>query len=91
MAVQDLIEVKFRLSDGSDIGPSKYSPTTTVAALKEKILAQWPRGWIFYATHFDSAMYVYLMPFLGAFRQQSLGFGLLPIFKFQASVFCFLN
>ncbi|XP_015887654.1 membrane-anchored ubiquitin-fold protein 3 [Ziziphus jujuba] len=43
MAGQDSIELKFRLSDGSDIGPSKYSPSTTVATLKEKILAQWPK------------------------------------------------
>lgn len=47
MASQDLIEVKFRLSDGTDIGPHKYSPATTVASLKEKILAQWPKGYIF--------------------------------------------
>lgn len=51
MAGQDSIEVKFRLFDGSDIGPSNYSPTTTVSALKEKILAQWPKGWIFFITH----------------------------------------
>ncbi|KAF4354556.1 hypothetical protein CsatB_008866 [Cannabis sativa] len=43
MAAQDLIEVKFRLSDGTDIGPSKYSPSVSVASLKEKILAQWPK------------------------------------------------
>ncbi|KAK9903056.1 hypothetical protein M0R45_001307 [Rubus argutus] len=43
MASQDLIEVKFRLSDGTDIGPHKYSPSTTVASLKEKILTQWPK------------------------------------------------
>ncbi|KAF8411523.1 hypothetical protein HHK36_004075 [Tetracentron sinense] len=37
------IELKFRLSDGSDIGPNKYSPATTVGSLKEIILAQWPK------------------------------------------------
>ncbi|XP_004300660.1 PREDICTED: membrane-anchored ubiquitin-fold protein 6-like [Fragaria vesca subsp. vesca] len=42
-ATQDLIEVKFRLSDGTDIGPHKYSPAATVASLKEKILTQWPK------------------------------------------------
>ncbi|CAL8997265.1 hypothetical protein PRUPE_1G510100 [Prunus persica] len=42
-AGQDLIELKFRLSDGTDIGPHKYSPSTTVQSLKEKILAQWPK------------------------------------------------
>lgn len=43
MASQDLIEVKFRLADGTDIGPTKYSPTASVASLKEKILSQWPK------------------------------------------------
>ncbi|KAE8728298.1 Membrane-anchored ubiquitin-fold protein 5 [Hibiscus syriacus] len=43
MAGEDLVELKFRLADGTDIGPSKYSPDTTVASLKEKILAQWPK------------------------------------------------
>ncbi|XP_024970151.1 membrane-anchored ubiquitin-fold protein 3-like isoform X1 [Cynara cardunculus var. scolymus] len=42
MAAEELIEVKFRLPDGSDIGPSKYSSTTTVADLKEKIVSLWP-------------------------------------------------
>ncbi|KAK8580302.1 hypothetical protein V6N13_143416 [Hibiscus sabdariffa] len=42
MAGEELVELKFRLADGTDIGPSKYSPATTVASLKEKILAQWP-------------------------------------------------
>ncbi|KAL3687521.1 hypothetical protein R1sor_013830 [Riccia sorocarpa] len=42
MAGEDLVELKFRLYDGTDIGPSKYAPATTVATLKESILAQWP-------------------------------------------------
>ena len=36
------IEVRFRLFDGTDIGPTKYDPSTTVSALKEFILARWP-------------------------------------------------
>ncbi|GFZ10005.1 membrane-anchored ubiquitin-fold protein 6 precursor [Actinidia rufa] len=43
MAGEDLVELKFRLADGTDIGPSKYSPSTTMGSLKEKILAQWPK------------------------------------------------
>ncbi|XP_042495299.1 membrane-anchored ubiquitin-fold protein 3-like isoform X7 [Macadamia integrifolia] len=43
MAKEELIELKFRLFDGTDIGPNKYSPTTTVGTLKEFILAQWPK------------------------------------------------
>uniref|UniRef100_A0A2P2N3Z9 Membrane-anchored ubiquitin-fold protein n=1 Tax=Rhizophora mucronata TaxID=61149 RepID=A0A2P2N3Z9_RHIMU len=43
MAEEDLVEIKFRLADGSDIGPSKYTAATTVANLKERIIAQWPK------------------------------------------------
>lgn len=46
---EDLIEVKFRLSDGTDIGPNKYNPATTVASLKEKIITQWPKGYSLYS------------------------------------------
>ncbi|XP_009789083.1 membrane-anchored ubiquitin-fold protein 3-like [Nicotiana tabacum] len=43
MAAKELIEIKFRLADGSDIGPNKYMPNTRVDTLKEKIIAQWPK------------------------------------------------
>nr|XP_043637237.1 membrane-anchored ubiquitin-fold protein 3-like [Erigeron canadensis] len=43
MALEEVIEVKFRLADGSDIGPCKYSLTTTVGSLKEMILSQLPQ------------------------------------------------
>ncbi|KAJ4756805.1 Membrane-anchored ubiquitin-fold protein 3 [Rhynchospora pubera] len=43
MAGNESIEVKFRLSDGSDIGPNKYDPSTTVLSLKETILSRWPQ------------------------------------------------
>ncbi|KAI3842334.1 hypothetical protein MKW98_026124 [Papaver atlanticum] len=44
MGGEELIELKFRLADGSDIGPNKYNPTTTVGSLKEIIISQWPQG-----------------------------------------------
>lgn len=44
MPDEDLIELKFRLYDGSDIGPYRYSPTSTIAIVKEKIVADWPKG-----------------------------------------------
>ena len=44
MATDELIEVKFRLPDGNYIGHTKYSSTTTVVFLKEKIVSQWPHG-----------------------------------------------
>ncbi|KAJ6801797.1 membrane-anchored ubiquitin-fold protein 3-like [Iris pallida] len=43
MAEDDLVEVKFRLFDGTDIGPSKYDPSSTVGSLKESILSRWPQ------------------------------------------------
>ncbi|XP_031286789.1 membrane-anchored ubiquitin-fold protein 1-like [Pistacia vera] len=42
--VQDQLEIKFRLTDGSDIGPKSFPTATSVATLKESILAQWPKG-----------------------------------------------
>ncbi|KAJ7297577.1 hypothetical protein O6H91_Y047700 [Diphasiastrum complanatum] len=44
MAGEELLELKFRLIDGTDIGPCKYELATTVQALKESILSQWPQG-----------------------------------------------
>eukprot|EP00262_Sarcandra_glabra_P021409 TRINITY_DN9064_c0_g1_i1.p1 TRINITY_DN9064_c0_g1~~TRINITY_DN9064_c0_g1_i1.p1 ORF type:complete len:119 (-),score=19.39 TRINITY_DN9064_c0_g1_i1:187-543(-) len=41
--VQEQVEIKFRLHDGSDIGPKKYPAVTSVSTLKENILAQWPK------------------------------------------------
>lgn len=40
----DQLEIKFRLIDGSDIGPKSYPSATSVATLKESILTQWPKG-----------------------------------------------
>ncbi|KAF8096840.1 hypothetical protein N665_0299s0004 [Sinapis alba] len=41
--VHDQLEIKFRLYDGSDIGPKAFPNATTVAALKETVISQWPR------------------------------------------------
>ncbi|OIT06985.1 PREDICTED: membrane-anchored ubiquitin-fold protein 4-like isoform X1 [Nicotiana attenuata] len=43
MPEEDLVELKFRLYDGSDIGPFRYSPASTIAMLKERIVAEWPK------------------------------------------------
>ncbi|GLU18734.1 hypothetical protein SLE2022_350180 [Rubroshorea leprosula] len=40
---EQLVELKFRLYDGSDIGPFRYSPASTVAMLKERIVSEWPK------------------------------------------------
>ncbi|KAJ8749950.1 hypothetical protein K2173_013865 [Erythroxylum novogranatense] len=41
--VQEQLEIKFRLTDGSDIGPRSFPAATSVATLKENVLAQWPK------------------------------------------------
>ncbi|CAL9173707.1 unnamed protein product [Musa hybrid cultivar] len=43
MPEEDLVELRFRLYDGSDIGPICYSSSSTVAMLKERIISEWPR------------------------------------------------
>lgn len=43
-SVQDQLEIKFRLTDGSDIGPKSFPAATSVATLKESVLSQWPKG-----------------------------------------------
>ncbi|KAB1211810.1 Membrane-anchored ubiquitin-fold protein 4 [Morella rubra] len=43
MPEEDLVELKFRIYDGSDIGPFRYSPASTVAMVKERIVADWPK------------------------------------------------
>ncbi|KAI4346646.1 hypothetical protein L6164_007526 [Bauhinia variegata] len=40
---QDQLEIKFRLIDGTDIGPKNFPAATSIATLKESILAQWPK------------------------------------------------
>lgn len=39
-----MIKIKFRLIDGSDIGPDDYEDQLTVESLKEKVIAGWPKG-----------------------------------------------
>ena len=41
--VEDIIEVKFRIFDGTDIAHSTYASSTTVAALKQRLVADWPQ------------------------------------------------
>lgn len=44
MPEEELVELKFRIYDGSDIGPFRYSPASTVAMVKERIVSEWPKG-----------------------------------------------
>ncbi|KQJ82313.1 membrane-anchored ubiquitin-fold protein 4 [Brachypodium distachyon] len=41
---EEEVEVKFRLFDGSDIGPIRCNAAaTTVAALKDRVVTDWPK------------------------------------------------
>eukprot|EP00897_Mesotaenium_endlicherianum_P004341 jgi/Mesen1/3935/ME000209S02940 len=42
VAADEAVELKFRLYDGTDIGPTTFGPATTVLQLKESILSQYP-------------------------------------------------
>lgn len=50
MPEEDLVDIKFRLYDGSDIGPFRYASASTVDMLKQRIVADWPKGWFFCLT-----------------------------------------
>ncbi|XP_051117580.1 membrane-anchored ubiquitin-fold protein 1-like [Andrographis paniculata] len=39
---QDSVDIRFRMTDGTDIGPSSFPVSTSVADLKENIISQWP-------------------------------------------------
>ena len=44
MPEEDLVDIKFRLHDGSDMGPFRYSSAATVDMLKQRIVSDWPKG-----------------------------------------------
>ncbi|KAL1830951.1 membrane-anchored ubiquitin-fold protein 3 isoform X3 [Daucus carota subsp. sativus] len=43
MPEEELIQLKFRIYDGTDIGPFRYSPSSTVATLKDRVVSDWPK------------------------------------------------
>lgn len=51
---KDQLAIKFRLNDSSDIGPRNFPSVTSVAALKENIVAQWPKGYTTLATNYQN-------------------------------------
>lgn len=38
------VELKFRIYDGTDICHNSYVSSTTIAALKQKLVSEWPQG-----------------------------------------------
>lgn len=95
MPEEDLVELKFRLYDGSDIGPIRYSSSSTVAMLKERIISEWPRGrssrflfWVFLAPWSASQN-----PFFGNLvsKKLSVSFYYLVLWSFIQSKTLFLG
>ncbi|KAL0738933.1 hypothetical protein Bca4012_015143 [Brassica carinata] len=41
---ENSVDIKFRLYDGSDIGPFRYSSASTVDVLKQRVVSDWPKG-----------------------------------------------
>ncbi|XP_059444777.1 membrane-anchored ubiquitin-fold protein 3 isoform X1 [Corylus avellana] len=44
MPEEELVDIKFRLYDGSDMGPFRYSSASTVDMLKQRVVSDWPKG-----------------------------------------------
>ncbi|XP_040985981.1 membrane-anchored ubiquitin-fold protein 3-like [Juglans microcarpa x Juglans regia] len=44
MPEEDLVDIKFRLYDGTDMGPFRYSSASTVDMLKQRVVSDWPKG-----------------------------------------------
>ncbi|KAJ0699277.1 putative Ubiquitin-like domain superfamily, UBL3-like, ubiquitin domain-containing protein [Helianthus annuus] len=40
----EYVELKFRIYDGTDISHSSYASSTTITALKQKLVSEWPQG-----------------------------------------------
>ncbi|CAK9177224.1 unnamed protein product [Ilex paraguariensis] len=41
--VEEHVELKFRIYDGTDIGHGTYASSTTVATIKQRLVAEWPQ------------------------------------------------
>lgn len=47
MPEEESVDIKFRLYDGSDIGPFRYSAASTVDFLKQRVVSDWPKGFLY--------------------------------------------
>lgn len=45
---EELIELRFRIYDGIDIAHGTYEASMTVSTLKQRIIAEWPQGYILF-------------------------------------------
>lgn len=46
MREEELVDIKFRLFDGSDMGPFQYSSASTIDMLKQRVVSDWPKGFL---------------------------------------------
>ncbi|KAI6675529.1 hypothetical protein NL676_003435 [Syzygium grande] len=44
MREEELVDIRFRLFDGSDMGPFQYSSASTIDMLKQRVVSDWPKG-----------------------------------------------
>lgn len=66
MPEEELVDIKFRLYDGSDMGPFRYSSAATVDVLKQRVVSDWPKGFSF-ITFFLNCSVFGVMSFWGVY------------------------
>lgn len=49
---EERIELKFRIYDGTDIGHSTYASSMTVGTLKQRLVTEWPKGYLSFDVFF---------------------------------------
>ncbi|KAJ0512749.1 putative Ubiquitin-like domain superfamily, UBL3-like, ubiquitin domain-containing protein [Helianthus annuus] len=57
----EYVELKFRIYDGTDISHSSYASSTTITALKQKLVSEWPQGLNFFFL-FIHSLILFLYP-----------------------------
>ena len=67
MPEEELIQLKFRIYDGTDIGPFRYPPTSTVATLKDRVVSDWPKGCRFLHIFFVYLVFATLLVYANSY------------------------
>ena len=49
---EECMELKFRIYDGTDIGHSTYASSMTVGTLKQRLVTEWPQGYLSFNVFF---------------------------------------
>jgi len=60
---EETIELRFRIYDGTDIGQGAYALSITAATLKQKLVAEWPKGlsFAFFSFGFNSFLTSFIL------------------------------